>query len=264
MAHIFFVFSLRAPHTATMESDSKCENCTVAVVHTRAATVGSEVTLGALPCYLARVETSTTPTSCILLLTDIFGYALPNVRLLADRLASLTALPVYVPDILLGDACSTDFDRSTFGAWRARHGDAETLPPVREAVAALRTLGFTKIAANGYCFGGRYSIMLAQGPTPSIEAFGVAHPSFIDAATFATVRAPGFFACAETDQQFPEPLAAEVETLLKANGVKAEFRRYAGTTHGFAVRGAEDDERVMKARDDALEGLAEFALKHLA
>lgn len=130
------------------------------------------------------------------------------------------------------------------------------------AVASLRELGFSKIGAQGYCFGAHYSSRLANEQL--VDAHAVAHPSSVSVDHFKDIRVPGIFLCAETDQQFPAGMADEVEKLLLAAGVPTEFRRYPGTTHGFAVRGSDSDPVVVTARDDALHAAAAFFAKHLA
>lgn len=239
----------------------KCQHCLSGHIHSGAPKGSVVSSVGGVPSYIAQGNTT---EKAILICTDIFGYELPNVRLIADKLASAAGFTVYVPDILQGDAVNPDaFDRSKFGEWRARHGDDQTMPAVRGVIEDLKAKhGVTKLAVLGYCFGGRYAALAtAEGLT---TAYGVAHPSFVSVADFQELKAPGMFLCAETDQQFPGPMADEVEKVLVAAGVPVEFRRYPGTTHGFAVRGNEDDKAVMAARDDALQGAADFFGKHLA
>jgi dienelactone hydrolase len=41
--------------------------------------------------------------------------------------------------------------------WFPNHGEAQTTPPLLAVISALKARGVKKIAATGYCFGGKYS-----------------------------------------------------------------------------------------------------------
>lgn len=240
----------------------KCEHCLDVTIHKGVPSNGVHTVAG-VACYVAGGSSGST---AIVICTDIFGQVLPNVRLLADKLAAKTGFTVYVPDILHGDAISPDaFDRSTFMEWRSRHGDGPTLPVVEAVLAELLSKrGVTRVGIIGYCFGGRYAALAAKAGL--VHAYAVAHPSFVSVEDFTCLASlPALFLCAETDAQFPAHVADEVEAALKGAGAAGvEFRRYPGTTHGFAVRGSEEDAVVLVARDDALDGAATFFAKYLA
>ncbi|KAH9827243.1 Dienelactone hydrolase family, partial [Teratosphaeria destructans] len=63
---------------------------------------GREETIAGLPTYIAEPSTND-PSKTVVFLTDIFGYKLPNIRLLADEYAA-QGFTAYIPDILDGDA----------------------------------------------------------------------------------------------------------------------------------------------------------------
>jgi dienelactone hydrolase len=238
-----------------------CEACLTANKVSSTPT-GSLTTLGALPAYVARAGAAQS-RSCVVIVTDIFGHSFANTQCVADVIASASGLDVFVPDVLAGDAVSPQgFDAATFPAWRAKHGDEVAEPALAAAVAALRAAGYAKIGAIGYCYGGRYSTRAAISGL--VDASAVAHPSFISPGEFNALRTPSLFLCAETDGQFPAAAADEVEAALKAAGAPAEFRRYAGTSHGFAVRPPPGDAAAEAARDDAAAATAAHFRRHLA
>lgn len=242
-------------------TSNKCEHCITGHLHSGTA-VGSEGTLGGLPCYTAHGCKPGDKDFAVIILTDVFGWQLPNVRLIADKMAAGLGCSVFVPDILGGDAISGPIDREKFPAWLGRHTPDVTMPLVRTAISAVKQeYAVKKVAVQGYCFGGRYCAL--TGAEGLVDAYGVAHPSFIKVEDFSKLAIPGFFACAETDSQFPPAMADEMEAVLNASGVPHEFRRYPGTTHGFAVRGSEDDGKVVAARDDALAGVLVFFARHV-
>ena len=56
---------------------------------------GSEVVLGHNKAYV----TGTNPNVAIMLIHDLFGWTLPNTRILADHYAKEADATVYVPDL---------------------------------------------------------------------------------------------------------------------------------------------------------------------
>ena len=57
--------------------------------------VGKDTTLNDAKAYV----TGDSKTTAILILTDIFGHTLPNIRLIADHYAKEANATVYVPDL---------------------------------------------------------------------------------------------------------------------------------------------------------------------
>jgi dienelactone hydrolase len=240
-----------------------CEACLVAHKVADAAT-GAVGELAGAPCYEAGAgATGAGGAAAIVLFTDIFGFAFVNSRVVADAIAAASGLPVFVPDLLGADAVAPDgFDRATFPAWRERHGDAQTRPLAEAAIAALRARGFARVGAIGYCWGGRYAALAAAAG--AADAYAVAHPSFTTAADYAALRQPALLLLAEVDAAFPAEVSAEVEAALRAAGVALEARRWAGTTHGFAVRPPPDNAAALAARDEAAAAAGAFFKRHLA
>jgi len=63
---------------------------------------GEIKTVAGVKCYQSKIEPSNTDT-LIVIATDIFGYTLPNVRLIADKFANETGILCIVPDLFQGD-----------------------------------------------------------------------------------------------------------------------------------------------------------------
>ncbi|KAL8162683.1 hypothetical protein V2J09_014172 [Rumex salicifolius] len=73
--------------------------------------------LGGLMAY---VSGPTDSNRAILLLSDVFGYEAPNLRKLADKVASEGFL-VVVPDFLYDDPANCDDPAFDFQAWKKIH-----------------------------------------------------------------------------------------------------------------------------------------------
>lgn len=76
---------------STQVGMSSC--CLSGALHNHATPKGHEIKLGDLPCYVAEPE-GKSKSQTLIFLTDIFGYDLPNTRLLADEYAKAG---FYVP-----------------------------------------------------------------------------------------------------------------------------------------------------------------------
>ena len=86
---------------------------------------------------------------------SIFGTQLPNGQLLVDSFAA-NGIPVYMPDIIKGDAVSPgDYSSGKFDlmGWLKNHGKEVTRPEIDKVIEHLKGQGVQKFAAIGYCFG---------------------------------------------------------------------------------------------------------------
>jgi dienelactone hydrolase len=125
-------------------------------------------------------------TRAVIILSDVFGHELINTRRLADGFAEAGFMCV-VPDLFAGDALPADALNGgrtpAVIEWFSRHSDTSAkLAFVLKIAAELREKhSITRIAAQGYCFGGRLAI-LAAGST-AVDAFASAHPSRVDFST---------------------------------------------------------------------------------
>ncbi|KAJ1552911.1 hypothetical protein HK405_009595 [Cladochytrium tenue] len=279
---------------------------------------GTVEQVGGVAAYVARPRTPTAPpsgggaqTRHVVIVTDVFGHTLPNVRLLADAFAD-RGFVCTVPDILGGDAIKVELadlaaskPAGLFGAvskaarmamalppmlgWFSRH-DSPSIMPVLEAVVRELRGGdsggadSSKVAVVGYCFGGLYAALAAGDVTktaaaakargnttaawatrtePLADAFAAAHPSRLTLPTdLAAVRVPTLLSLAEKELSVGVPASriSELEEWRAAGTLDArfEFVEYKGVSHGFAVRGDEHDEVVLRARDKVLRDMCDF------
>jgi dienelactone hydrolase len=251
---------------------------------------GKEESIAGVPCYVASPP-STTSGRVLLLITDVFGWRFNNPRLLADRYAAAADVRVVVPDLHDGDSVASDFvdfmlkpaeswshrvSNVFVGclrvpqliAWMLRHGDASCHPKLVAVIKALReNTCVTKVAALGFCWGGRHSALLGgQVPRAGVDAVIMCHPSGIGAKECSSITVPALFCCAEHDQVFSESTRVAAEAAMAARTAPVPvttFKVYPATNHGFAARGNEGNEREQKAMNEAFDDIVAFLKANL-
>ena len=255
--------------------------CLSGKLHDHATPTGSVKTIGDLPTYVAE-PSSKDHSKVIIFLTDIFGYELPNNRLLADEYAK-AGFYVLVPDILQGDplpisflqvaepplkdqeqaglidkAKNTAIMGATFATWMPKHTKAATLPIVEKFIDEIKNMpGTKKVGTIGFCFGGLYSILMAHG---KVDAAYAGHPSLIAIPEdFEPVTKPLSLAVGTRDSLLSDAQNDEIKAILDKKSVPCELVKYEDQVHGFATRGDYSSDKDKKAQDDALrQGVAWF------
>ncbi|PBP17662.1 dienelactone hydrolase [Diplocarpon rosae] len=189
----------------------------------------------------------------ILYLSDIFGVQLINNRLLADSFARAGYL-VAEPDLFDGDAIPVDgltdpsFNRT---AWNERHPTEAIDAIVASTIAGLRQeYGVKRIAATGYCFGGKYvARFLAAGK--GLDAGFTAHPSNVQDSEWEAIDAPLSIAYGELDASNTPTQRAAAEAIFISQNATFQTSLYAGAEHGFAVRTNITDPKKAFAQESA-------------
>jgi dienelactone hydrolase len=130
-------------------------------------------------------------------------------------------------------------------AWRHRH--AVTAPIIKTFLQIVRTENpDAKIGVAGFCWGGRYSLLLGQRDTehlheqPLVDAVFAGHPSFVSVPKDVMVPiCPSSIAAAGKDSVFTRKMAEQTDKLweMSSREVKTEVVIYEGAEHGFCVRG---------------------------
>jgi dienelactone hydrolase len=237
-SNTIIAFSIPGKYSRNMSSSLNITNESLACCRRGALRTGTptgkEITLAGRKSYFAAAANGK-PVGALVYITDAFGWDVPNARLLADTYAADGNLDVYIPNVLDNDAIpagaftnpSLKFDMA---AWA---GKIISLRPEHEGayieiVKELRSK-YSKVAASGYCWGGYYSIRLAQHDD-LIDTAIASHPSLVAVPEdIEPIRKPVFFVCAETDQQFGvEKREAAQEILAKKPETGSFFKLYPG------------------------------------
>lgn len=78
---------------------SQC--CVSGEIHQGTPT-GTESKIHGLDCYVTGPPEGVTPKGVIVIVPDVFGWTLPNTRILADNYAKKGEWLVYLPDFMNG------------------------------------------------------------------------------------------------------------------------------------------------------------------
>jgi len=128
------------------------------------------------------------------------------------------------------------------------------LQAIRASPPAPLTPANLKLGTAGFCWGGRYAVMLCHDTPesravrgtgtlrPLLDCSFTAHPAFLSIPDdFDKAIVPLSIAGGTEDELLPEKQMAEVKKALDAKGGLHEVVVYEGAIHGFAVRGDPND-----------------------
>eukprot|EP00899_Mesostigma_viride_P008483 jgi/Mesvir1/17636/Mv08858-RA.1 len=195
-------------------------------------------------------------TKGIVVIPDIFGFHLSNVREVADRIAA-EGMRVMLPDVFRGNFIRLeDFppkDGNAFMAWVGVQ-DGNVPPIMSECVKALKSQGCTSVSAVGFCWGG--SAVLTQAGTGLLASGVSVHGAFLTADKVEVAKCPMLFMPAGDD-----PSTDDLKVILdkKPFGHQCAYRRFDDQTHGFcAARGDWTNPAIKHAADEAINEMIKF------
>lgn len=239
-----------------------CENCKTGFKWDGTAS-GTETTLNSSKAYVA----GDSKDAAILILTDIFGWTLPNIRVLADHFAKESQATVYVPDLFDGEVVDPDalsnpekakkFDLMGF---IGRHNKDVRWQQIKEYAQTLKKQ-YKKVTAIGYCYGAWACFKLGADPQ-LIDAFSVAHPSLVEKAEIDAIKVPVQILAPEHDFAFTDELKKYSLEKLPQLNLPWEYIHFPSVSHGFAARGDPSDPTqkaaLEKAKRDAVKFFSEY------
>ncbi|KFY23050.1 hypothetical protein V493_06135 [Pseudogymnoascus sp. VKM F-4281 (FW-2241)] len=287
-------------------SEVPCPAC-VSGTLSEGTPTGTETIIHGLPTYVTVPEGQS--KGLIVYIPDAFGWKFRNNRVLADQYAKKGGFTVYLPDFMDGHGMNemlldhmhfitapaswytTIFEKPIYILQAIQHmvpfgircRESVAKPRIFEFVRALRTSPDTanlKIGAAGFCWGGLYTVKLAQD-TPSsrvhrygseagevkplIDASFTAHPSLLKVPSdIVGVTVPLSIAVGDVDFIMKLPDVEKSKSILEKKGDDHEVVIYPGAKHGFAVRGDPKDPKQKEFAEQAEEQAIKWFSKRLS
>ncbi|TPX18436.1 uncharacterized protein E0L32_011677 [Thyridium curvatum] len=279
------------------------------------SSTGEITQLGGVDVYISKPsEYPHAPARLLLLLTGGTGVKSVNNQIQADKFAS-EGFVVVMPDLFGGDAAPNASTTSEgedaepaspslleqfklkaaeaaksflIDMWLARHTQEKVMPILHKVIDACKE-EFADAVSNGdgiyavgYCFGGRYILLLAsekeqeQGwaqPQPDEEAGTIrkgpfikvgalAHATLVSPDDFEGLKAPINMVCVENDPLFPDEVRKAGEDYLSKNNVDHQVKVYPHVPHGFAVVGEYEDAAIRAAQATAFDQMLQWLKDH--
>ncbi|TKY54060.1 Endo-1,3/1,4-beta-D-glucanase protein [Spatholobus suberectus] len=112
----------------------------------------------------------------VLMVSDVFGYEVPNLRKLADKVAA-AGYYVVVPDLLDGEPFNPQNSNRPLPVWLKYHGPDKGSEAAKPIIEALKSKGVSAIASVCFCWGAKVVVELAKSKL--IQTAVLMHPSFI-------------------------------------------------------------------------------------
>ncbi|KIW16123.1 hypothetical protein PV08_06174 [Exophiala spinifera] len=249
------------------------------------------------------------PAKLLLLLTAGTGVHSTNNQVQADMFAS-EGFVVIMPDQFNGDPAPNStaipaeehiglLEQFKLKAaetaksflvdmWLARQTPEKVLPILRKVIESAKDEYADAIAHGdgiycvGYCFGGKYTVILAAehedtvkvGATtqdeeagmlkkaPLIKAGAVAHATLVTREDLKAVKAPLTMVCVENDPLFPAEILEDGKKDFATSNVEHEVKMYSAVPHGFAVYGDYDSPSIKEAQTLAFQQMLNWLQSH--
>ena len=140
------------------------------------------------------------------------------------------------------------------------HRASVTAPIVKSFFTILRTENpDLKIGVAGFCWGGKYALLLGQEQFSDIHLVDVvfaAHPSMVSVPKdIEAPYAPVSIAVAGNDKVFSVKMWERTQEIWEKNAEFSKFTVvvYEGAEHGFAVRGNMDNPKERERQEKAID-----------
>ncbi|KIX06087.1 uncharacterized protein Z518_04061 [Rhinocladiella mackenziei CBS 650.93] len=172
--------------------------------------------------------------------------------------------------------------------WLARQTPEKVMPVLLKVIETAKDEYADAVAHGGgiysvgYCFGGKYVVMLArehpdgaspaQAPKdeetgmvkkdPLIKAGAVAHATLVTREDLKAVKAPLTLVCVEHDPLFPDEILEDGRKQFAASNIEHEIKTYSNVPHGFAVFGDYDSAAIKEAQASASQQMLTWLKSH--
>ncbi len=128
-------------------------------------------------------------------------------------------------------------------------------PEIMACAKEIKTQGYSKLGAIGFCYGGWAVFRLAGKGVNLLDCVITAHPSLLTEEEINNVSVPVQLLVPERDMMF-DPLKEHTRRVLPTLAIDYDYVDFANLDHGFATRGDKSNQLqrngLEKAKDDAV------------
>lgn len=197
----------------------------------------------------------------IVLISDVYGYEAPKLRVIADKVAA-AGFFVVVPDFLYGDPHDANDAARPIGVWIKDHTPHKGYEDAKKVISQLKAQGISAVGAAGFCWGAKVVTELSK--TSDIQSAVLLHPSFVTVDDIKEVKTAFCILAAENDHLSPVALVKEFEEILKGKPeIQSSVKIFEGVAHGWSCRYNADDEYVVKKAYEAHDDMLDWFTKTL-
>ncbi|XP_010938802.2 endo-1,3;1,4-beta-D-glucanase-like [Elaeis guineensis] len=182
--------------------------------------------LGGLKAYIAGPSDS---KLAILLVSDVFGYEVPNLRCVSDKVTAAGFFGI-VPDFLYGDPYVPY--QKPIKTWIESHGPDKVFEDAKLVIEALKNKGVSAIGAAGFCWGAKVVAELAK--SDNIKSAVMLHLSFVTVDDIKEVKCHIAILGAEIDESSPPELLKQFEEILSPKSEVGKFLKDL-SCHSFCM-----------------------------
>jgi dienelactone hydrolase len=230
--------------------------------------------ISGVSCYMSISNSE----KCVIIATDVFGYTVPNVRLIADSFAE-QGFTAIVPDLFKGGEIPpylmNDLQVLSQGTLLQRlfilpkvlyyfpsfmwyNSIGKGVDVIRNVANELKPK-FKQLFAVGYCWGGSINTKLSHEDL--FNGICCAHPGQLSIPSdIDAIKTPLYFVLPDIDFLFSKESFHQIIHIMDAKGDQMRYKAeiYPNVEHGFAVRGNENDPLVKKQRELAFSNMVSF------
>ncbi|PRQ26166.1 putative carboxymethylenebutenolidase [Rosa chinensis] len=217
---------------------------------------GSVIKVGGLKAYVTGPSHS---KLAIILASDVYGFEAPNLRKIADKVASTAGFHVVVPDFFYGEPYNPNNTQRNMTVWLKDHGTDKGFEDAKRLIAALKNKGVSKIGAAGFCWGGKVVAELSKGYYT--KAAVLLHPSRVTLDDIKAVKTPIAILVAQFDNGTPPELMKQFKEALSTNKIDNVVKIFPGVSHGWTVRYQDNNVTAVKSANEAHQDMLDWFTK---
>ncbi|XP_052155944.1 endo-1,3;1,4-beta-D-glucanase-like isoform X1 [Oryza glaberrima] len=221
---------------------------------------------GGIKAYVSGAAES---KAAVVLVSDVFGFEAPNLRKMADKVAS-SGYFVVVPDFLHGDPFVRENTERPIEVWIKDHG-AWRIQDLSKGYSKLKKksyrtqkIGLGKSYRSGNDMFKALKVVVELAKAHEIHAAVMCHPSLVTVDDMKEVKCPIAILGAEIDHMSPPEVVKQFEQVLSSKSEIGHFVKiFPGVEHGWTVRYKDDDAAAVKSAEEALADMIDWFNKNL-